>query len=181
MLYLFQIQITEKDYYAFNLFHALRSPYGKPSVRMIRILFAIITVVLVGYVLFPFTGELAQIISAVHLLIITSLLQLLVHPIFILILKLNIRQMKKTGKMPYSPESTIEFYDTTFKEITPGQSSEYAYDKLERISVVRGQAIYMHLNNLGAYIIPENCFPTPADTENFIQFLKTKCKTIDTY
>lgn len=180
MLYLFHIRLTEKDYYAFNLFHMLRSPYGKPSVRMVRIILAVLTVLVVGLELYPFTDP-TQILSAVLYLIGISLLQLLVHPFFILILKLNIRQMKKAGKLPYSSESTMEFYDATFKEITPGQSSELTYDKLERISVVRGQAIYMHLNNLGGYIIPENCFPTPADAENFIQFLKTKCKTTDIY
>ena len=89
--------------------------------------------------------------------------------------------MKKTGKMAYSPKAVMEFYDDCFLEITPDQKTEHKYDAIERIIVVENKVVYIHINNIMAYILPLNSFNSLEQFYFFMSFIKTKCDTIDSY
>ena len=47
--------------------------------------------------------------------------------------------------------------------------------------IITDKIIYIHVNNLLAYIIPLNCFNSKEEYNDFISFIKTKCQTIDVY
>ena len=50
-------------------------------------------------------------------------------------LKGQIKTLKKSGKMGYSPESVIEFFEESFVETTSENKTEHKYSAVERISV----------------------------------------------
>jgi len=113
--------------------------------------------------------------------ILFALAQILLIKVFTWAFKSGIRAMKKNGKMGYSPESVIEFYEESFIETTPENKSEQKYFAIERISIVDNKMIYIHVNNVLAYIIPLSCFESKQQYDDFIEFIKTKCSNIDVY
>ena len=96
-------------------------------------------------------------------------------------LKRQIKSLKKSGKMGYSPESVAEFYDDCFVETTPDNKVEHKYSAVERISIVDNKVVYVHINNVMAYILPFSCFKSEEQYGNFLTFIKTKCANIDVY
>lgn len=182
MKFKFNITIDDKDYLDYNTFWIFKSPYGKWQWIKFRLLLILPFAVLC---LLPLTSEnnspqtiIVSIISATIMLI---LCQLLFKPIFIWIFKAHIRSLKKRGKMGYSPISEMEFYEDCFTEITPDNKTEQKYTAIERVSVLTDRVIYIHVNNLMAYIVPFNCFESEEQLNGFLAFLKTKCANIDIY
>ena len=75
----------------------------------------------------------------------------------------------------------IEFFDDSFIETAPEQKSEVQYSAIERISIVSNKVIYIHVNNLLAYILPFSSFESDKQCEDFISFIKEKCATVEIY
>lgn len=181
MKYRFQIHMSEKDYVAFNQFLIYKSPYGKKQFVSLRIVVAVMILIAAVFSLFR---EGAWPVLAVSLILWALALiaaQLCLKPLYNLILKRHVKQMKKTGKMPYSSESTMEFYDDYFVETAEDNKTERKYSAMERVSVQEGKRIYIHLNRAMAYIIPVNAFESVEQYEEFLKFIKTKCSAVDFY
>ena len=83
--------------------------------------------------------------------------------------------------MGYSPESLIVFSEETFSEITPENKIEQKYSVIEHISVVDNKTMYIHVNNIMAYILPLSCFESLEQYNSFMEFIKTKCNQINFY
>lgn len=83
--------------------------------------------------------------------------------------------------MAYSPTAQMKFYEDDFIEITPTNKIEQTYSAIERISVIRDQVLYIHVNNITAYILPRTCFDSQEQYDEFFAFIKTKCANIDVY
>ena len=96
-------------------------------------------------------------------------------------LKASIKSLRKKGKMGYSPTSVVEFLNETFIETTPENKTEQKYSSIERISLVDNKMIYIHVNNVMAYIIPVSCFESAEQYQSFLDFIKTKSTNIDIY
>ena len=99
----------------------------------------------------------------------------------LLSLKGQIKALKKKGKMAYTPESTMQFDDSVFIETTPTERAERSYSSLERVSILSGKVVYIHLNNVTAYIVPRDSFDSEEQYNAFLEFIKTKCANIDVY
>lgn len=89
--------------------------------------------------------------------------------------------MKKSGKMGYSPVAVLEFYQDSFVEITPENKTEQKYTAIERISIVDNKILYLHVNNVMAYMLPLSCFAGKEQYDAFLEFMATKCTYIDVY
>ena len=83
--------------------------------------------------------------------------------------------------MAYSPSSIIEFYEESFLEITSENKTEQKYSVIERISIVDSRYVYIHVNNIMAYILPLSSFESMAQYDEFLEFMKIKCTVINTY
>lgn len=75
----------------------------------------------------------------------------------------------------------MEFCDDCFTEITDEAKTEVKYSAVERISIISGKVIYIHINKLMAYIIPIYSFESKEQYSSFISFIKTKNNNIDFY
>ncbi len=178
MNFRFGVRVSEEDYVNYNTFVLLRSPYGKKQILSLRVatfaVFAIISLIAAF-------GENFTWVSLIGPVVILLVFQFFLTRFFAWSLKGYIRSMKKQGKMAYSPEAVLEFYDDTFVEITAENKTEQRYAGVERISIVDGNMIYIHVNNTMAYMLPFASFESTEHKDQFVEFIKTKCAQVDVY
>jgi len=175
------LNITEKDYLDYNLFWNLKSPYGKKQVTITRILISVF-ICFIAFLSLAFGYFSAEsFLGMIPYLILLALWQFLLTPLVTLTVKFQLKSLKKAGKMGYTPLAEMEFYENEFIEISPESKSEVKYSFIERVSIVENLAIYLHINNLAAAILPFSCFDSKEQYESFLAFIKTKCANIDTY
>lgn len=176
-----KIHLTDEDYLKFNLFHQLRSPYGKQQILSLRIMIAAIFVLSAFLALFlsDFSG--LGFVYAVPLILALVIMEIFSKPFFGRALKRRVKILAKKGKMAYAPDVEMEFFDDYFTEITPESRAEQKYSLVERVSIVGTGEIYLHVNNLGGFILPRTAFSSGEERAEFIRFIKTKCETVDFY
>ena len=85
------------------------------------------------------------------------------------------------GKGAYSPEARLEFFEEGFEEITPERKTESKYSAIERVSVVSGKTVYIHIKSVEAVILPLGSFASDEEYESFLEFIKSKCQVVDVY
>ncbi len=176
MIYKFDVFLDDKDYYEYNKFHILHSPYGKKQKKTIGIIFAVFALIVL-IMMTIVESFLAAVIAAIPMVILGVIMTLLYPLIVLLVVKIQIALMKKSPKKNYSPKSTVQFLDETFVEETEVGKTETKYFVIDRISVTE-QAIYMHMNAVLAYILPTSLFESDEALDEFIDFLKTKNEKI---
>ena len=181
MRFTFNIKLNDQDYLDYNVFWMLRSPYGKKQMVKFRISITVIFALACFFILFNGGFSRNSVIALIPCLILFAVIQALLNIYFIRVLKKQLTDHKKTGKMGYSPIAEMEFEEDKFIEITPNNKTEQAYTAVERISIVDNKTIYIHVNTVMAYILPMSCFESQTQCEAFLAFMKTKCNVIDRY
>ena len=181
MKFRFDVNLNDKDYTDFKRFLMIKSPYGKKQLRSFRILMSVLYCLLVFLLLLNsgFTTE--AFIVSVPVIIIFALSVVFWPKCLSWVLKRQIKSMKKSGKMGYSPESVMEFYEDCFIEITSENKTEQKYSAVEQISFVDNRIIYIHINNVMAYLLPLSCFESDEQIRSFLDFMKTKCGKVNIY
>ena len=176
-----KISLNDDDYLDYNIFMNFKSPYGRKNIIVSRVLilliFLIPIVVNLGYG--GFTVH--SFINIIPYLILLAVFQILFKPLWIWTLKGHITSMKKKGKLPYTEDAEIEFYDDCFVEIAKDSKSEIKYSVLERVSIVSDKVIYIHFNNAAALILPFSAFDSAEVKSKFTAFISEKCSNIDNY
>lgn len=182
MLFKFNIHLDDKDYLDFHLFWMTRSPYGKKNILLVRILAAVVLGAMALVSLADGSDSLKTfLLGVIPHIILLALFELLLVPFLGWSVKGQLKALKKKGKMGYSPVSELEFYDETFVEITPDTKTEQTYSAIERVSIIAGKIIYLHANNVSAYLLPLSCFASKEQFDKFCAFLQTKCANIRVY
>ena len=175
------VTLTEEDYLAFNVFHALESITGIKQIRKSRFFFAAIMTIMM--VLFLFILEFST--FAIIYAVLVGLFSILYISLFKKIMKRNIKaqvkRLKKTGKLPFDPVAKYEFYDDKFVGITPDARVEQSYDALERICVMKNQYVFLYSNSVNAYILPIPQLREQLEQEKLLNFLSQKCNTVEFY
>lgn len=177
----FNVNVNDRDYLDYNMFWLLKSPYGKRQIITFRVTIAVLTGIIVLISLFGGGFTLETLLGIVPPVIILILAQVLLRGFFKLSFKGQISNQKKAGKLGYSPEATLEFNDDSFVETTATNKTEQRYTAIERISIVNDKMIYIHVNNLMAYMLPFASFESKKQFDGFLEFIKTKCVNLDFY
>lgn len=181
MLFQLNINLNEEDYLSFNCFHSFESVNGKKTIRKTRLFFIIAMLFLA--VFFMFVMELTT-FSAIYttlLLLFTLLYMVFFKKILTRNIKAQIRRLKETGKLPFNPVSTLEFYEDKMVEITESSRTEQGYTNFERICVVKGRYILLYTSSVGAYILPVAQISTQLNQKDFVAFLSAKCTNVEYY
>ena len=174
MLYSFDINLTEQDHYDFNKFYLLKTHYGKKQTSGARILVTIIPLVwwLAICLLNGFNKE------NLALVIIFALLStgfcFLSDRVVWTVTKAQLKKLYKTGRPPYTPVSTLEFYENCFIEKTPDNKIESNYILVDSVYIANGKMIYIFVNSVLAYMIPVSAFESDAQYNEFFKFLIQK-------
>ena len=96
-------------------------------------------------------------------------------------IKAQIKRLKKLGRLPFDPVSTLEFHEDRMVEITALQRTEQSDSILERICVVKNRYILLYKSSVRAYILPVLQTKEQLDQEDFIEFLSKKCTNVEYY
>ncbi|MBE6564495.1 MAG: YcxB family protein [Ruminococcaceae bacterium] len=181
MNFRFQIALSEHDYLQFNIFHTIRSPYGAKIIRSYRISNAVIYIALIFLALSREGFTTVGLIQTGFLLILLVIFQLLAKRFLRASTKSTLKRLKKAGKLAFSPFSTMEFLENSFIEESEDSRTETKYSSIERISVVEGQYVFLHLDSLRGYILPVSCFESHEQHERFLSFMSSLGIPIDHY
>lgn len=181
MQFQFNVTLNDDDYLAYNRFHMIRSPYGAKTLRNFRI----VLVAIVALFLLPTLSHVGltpyALIAIIPSLAVLTVMQLLLPTVLMSSVKSQLKKLKKEGKPAYSPKAEIEFYEDYFVETTDDNRSEIKYSAVERVSVVDGKYIYIHVNSIMSYIVPIALLDTAEKYDAFMAFLAAKCDKIDEY
>ncbi len=181
MNFRFDVRLNDNDYLDFNRFWMIKSPYGKKQLRSFRIILSVLYCLLVFLLLYN-SGFTTEAFIGVVPVVIILVLSVVFWPKFLSwSLKWQIKGLKKSGKMGYSPVSVMEFYEDSFVETTPENKTEQKYSAVEQISIVDNRIIYIHTNNVMAYLLPLSCFESEEQYQDFLNFMKTKCEKVNVY
>lgn len=181
MKFKLSIKLDENDYLEFNKFYAIYSPYRDKKMDTFRIALSVILgvlslIMLIGNAFSPFAF--LDILPYVLLIISMNVFWKKILSWFI---KQQIKNLKNKGGLPYAENSVMEFYDDRFNESTHNSKTENLYDTVERICIWKNAYIYIHVNTVGAYIIPMSVFKSDEQSREFIAFMEDKCKTVESF
>lgn len=181
MLFQLNINLSEEDYLAFNIFHSFESMHGKKAIRKSRLFFALAMIILAVLVMLVTGVTTFSVIYAAMLLLFTSLYMVFFKKIFTRNINAQIKRLKKIGKLPYDPISTLEFHEDKMAEISASKRTEHGYNIFERICIVKDRYIFMYHNSVGAYILPVEQLNTQLNQKDFVDFLSAKCTNFEYY
>ena len=181
MLYKLNINLTEEDYFDFNKFHSFETTHGKKLINKARIFFILAMVVLAALFMIVMGVTTFTVIYAAILLLFTLLYMVFFQKILTRNIKAQIKKLKKIGKLPFDPVSTLEFYEDKMVEITESKRSEQSYDIFERVCIVKDRYILLYHSSVAAYILPVAQINTQGNQKEFVDFLTSKCTNVEYY
>ena len=180
MAFKFNVNLTEQDYLDFNVFAATKTPHGKGSILRTRlILTAIVVVATLLTWLSKGVGRTSIVFTVLSALILLYFQLYLVRRMKNS-LKSYINGLKKQGKLPYSPYSTMEFNDESIIETDENGVTERKYSVIEAISIDKN-AVYVFIGAAQAFILPFSSFESREQMDAFIEFISAKCPNIVRY
>lgn len=180
MLFQLNIHLSEDDYLAFNIFHSFESAHGKKTIKKTRLFFTLTMVLLAALFVLVIGVTTFSVVYTVLLLLFTLLYMVFFKKILTHNMKAQIKRLKKVGKLPFDPVSTIEFYEDKMVEITASKRTEQGYSSFERICVVK-DCILLYHSSVGAYILPVAQIRAQLNQENLVDFLSKKCTNVEYY
>ena len=181
MLFQLNINLSEDDYLDFNKFHSFETMHGKKLINKTRIFFVLAMKILAALFLLVMGLTTFSITYAALLLLFTLLYMVFFKKILTQNVKTQIKRLKKVGKLPFDPVSTLEFHEDKMVEMTALQRTEQSYSIFERICVVKDRYILLYKSSVGAYILPVVQVKAQLNQEEFVDFLSSKCTNVEYY
>ena len=177
MKFKFNVNITQEDYIEFNKIVMAETPVGKKSNKISNLIFIAVCVILVLFTLVNsnFSGE-GFIVTGILIIAFLLVHLTLNKAINNLAMKTTVKSLTKIkGKLPYSENSVLEFYDDVFIEITDDNKSEMKYSAIENV-FVNEKMVVLFINSIQAYIVPTRSFESIEQKNSFMEFLNERKK-----
>ena len=174
-MYQFKYTLNDNDYFEFNKYHLSNAPVNKKGLIVLRIMIPVIYILflLLSLIDVENFNEYVFIGQAVVCIIVSLAWFFLVKPLYTFLLKINIKLMKKYGKLPYGKDVLICFDEEFLIETTEKSESKIKYTSIERI-VGANSAIYIYLNAVQAVIVPLSAFESEKIRDDFWDFIHYK-------
>ena len=181
MHYKLNVTLTEADYYNFNYFQAFETPHGKKTLLKCRIILALCMALIAAIAVVIRGWSQTSMIYVLICVLLTVVFSLFLKKIMVNSLKKQLIELKKAGKLHFSPKSEIEFCENGIVETTLTERSEKSYDAIEKICVLGDRYIFLYTSSIGAYILPLSQVKTQTGKKKLLDFLQTKCNKIECY
>lgn len=179
MLFKLNINLNEVDYFAFNHFHSVHSAYGKELIRKTCLIFILTMVIMIALAFLILGLTVFSVVFAASLFLFTLLYIIFYKKILSWNIKAQIKLLKKIGKLPFDPVSTLEFYEDRLVEITELQRTEQKYSIFERVCIIKDRYIFLYKSSASAYIFPVSQIKEQINPDEFIRFITEKCTTVE--
>jgi hypothetical protein len=174
-MYQFNFKLTDDDYLEFNKQHLLSNPVHKKTVTWVRILLPLILTAMIFRILLRMQVEhtLALIIIAAVFLSSVVVMALPINSLNVFLLKMNIKAIKKQGKLPYGQDVSLRFDEDCLIETTKESETKMKYGSIERIAAGKN-ALYIYIGAVQAWIIPMSVFESAEQWNAFWAFIHNK-------
>ena len=175
MNFSFDVKFGDEEYLEFNKYHLFYSKPNRKVLKTRRILYLVVTLIYAFLTVLCLKYELTSYCVACIIVTVLFLLEcIFAKQRLAVMLKRTIKRMKKNGKLPYTAESTVEFYDDKFISRSENKTEEMPYSVIENICDNTNCAIYIYTDVQSAKIIPYKCFRDDSEREDFLNFIKQK-------
>lgn len=151
------------------------SPYRDKKLDIFRIALSVLLAFLSLIMLIGDNFSLFAFIDVMPYVLLIVAMNVFWKKILLWSIKHQISGLKKKGRLPYSEASVMEFFDDRFTESTHSSKAENLYDTVERVCIWKNKYIYIHVNTIGAYIIPMSAFKDTDQSNDFITFIEERC------
>ena len=172
-MFSYHISLTDDDFITFNTYHLLNSPAGKRSVFIYRWFVPILSALMVILTALVEQDPAMFIIKITFIVIVTIIWLFQVKKLFIRGIKTQVKQTRKTGKLPYFPEADLVFDEYVIRETHSVGMSEIRYEALEKVAVT-SDALYLYFSTAQAFILPTTYLATEVEKQQLIDFLVQK-------
>ncbi|MBQ7847445.1 MAG: YcxB family protein [Clostridia bacterium] len=168
------VQLSEDDYVHFNSYHLKNHPAGKKVfavqlvVMPIVCVLALILVWVLSEDLFLLTAEI------VALSIVCVLWEIFAKKRLLKQVRKGYRKALKKDPSFAAP-SVMTFTEDYFVEEGKNETSSLHYAALKHIGMDE-QGVYLYKNDILAYVLPNRCFCSAQDKEEFTEFVKRKAQ-----
>lgn len=169
-MYQINVNLTDKDYWAFNRYYRYRHPAGR-IFRGIGIVDTYLMLIASAYYaeLLFFWGTPIIVPFSITVLL-STVLMFLIIPLGDLLLKWN---LKRYGSLPYDKETILEFHEDYLTDKAHDIETVVNYFNIDRIGVGK-TAIYIYIGLSEAIIIPFRVFETDIQKTKFLKFIHQK-------
>lgn len=143
------VKLTQDDYIAFNIHHALHSKQGRRSLMFGRLMMAFVSVVTI--VVWAVTNV------AMLLLAAASIAWYFLYPLYTRwFVRRQVRRVAKYGKLPFPEEAELDFGENEVVETTPTSVQKTAYADVMELHD-SADYIFVYVGAIQAIIIPKHC------------------------
>lgn len=172
-MFKFQYLLNDNDYLEFNKFHLSNAPINKKALLFLRLMVPVMLALLFLLTLLKSEDLTVEIGTLVTCVLVSVAWFFLVKPLMVASTKLNIKMMKKHGKLPYGKNISIEFHEDYFIETTSETETKTKYSFIERMAY-GNYAIYIYISPIQAYIVPLTVFESAEQRDAFCAFINHK-------
>ena len=150
------VNLNDEDYIAYNINHQFGTKSGKDSIMLGKLLHVILCI---GVIIFICTLDAGPVLTVIEIVAVIGFY------VFLLItydsrmkkrIRRKVEQIKKTGKLPYEPEATIDFNDDCIMEYTPSTTRRIEWKDIEQIRTDE-EHVYLQFSSMQALLIPFRC------------------------
>ncbi len=170
----FSITITEQDYMLLTDYHLSYTKSGRAILRSYRLLTPIVTFMALAIMWIEESDSDTLLMVFLACIIMSLIMAALTKKYILKKTAGRVKQMKKQGKLPYSPNAHLVFAEDNFVETTDSLKSEYSYEAIEKI-VSTPHGIYLYTKVMRQLIIPTLYLSKDNIESDFIAFLRSKC------
>ena len=148
-----EITLNDEDYIAYNIFHLSYSQQSRKMIRFGRWMMFMVSIMAIF--IFVIAGADKDLIGIEAVMLLpVSIIWFIRYPKSAeKTIKKRINRLKKEGKLPYEPHTTLELSECEIIEKTEHSVSRYSYTDIKDVQR-SGQYIYLIKGALEAVIIP---------------------------
>ena len=168
----FHLSITEEDYIAFNIHHAFHSESSKKVITFGRFVPTLVCAVLFMILLLAGMERRLLIVEGVILLGLSIAGYFKYPDIYKKTHRDYILKLKKEGRLPFSPETDLEFTETEMIETAPDGVKHTPYDAVIAIDET-AEHVFIKIGALQSFILPIRCLD--GRKQELLDYLRNKC------
>ena len=172
-MYRFEFTLNDEDYWEFSKYHANNAPSLKNLITAARLFLPAVLILLTVLSALSYK-DLNSFISRIIFYAVSSVVWVFaLKPFLLFFLKIQMKLLKKDGKLPYGQNSLVTFGEDFVVDISDETETKIKYTKIEKISV-GSIAIYLYFSAAQALVIPFSVFENDAHKAEFLEFIKGK-------
>lgn len=150
------VNLNDEDYIAYNINHQFGTKSGKDAIMLGKLIHVLLCIGLIVFICTLDAGPILTVIEIAAVIGFYAYLLISYDSRMKKRIRRKVEQIKKTGKLPYEPEATIDLNDDCIMEYTPSTTRKIEWKDIEQIRTDEEHA-YLQFSTMQALLIPFRC------------------------